>query len=106
MFLFGVRIVISFSMRFKILLRSGWSWPRAVNIPRRLFMSAVLNILVSMAAVRCDSVNMLQVEWEGLKLFSWFIFGVIVSCIWGFGFVLLVCFLFLFFILNISSFFH
>jgi hypothetical protein len=52
-----VRAVISFSMRFKILLRSGWSGPRAVSISRRLRMFAVLNILVSMAAMRYVVVN-------------------------------------------------
>jgi hypothetical protein len=50
-FLFGVRVVVSFSMRFKI-LKMGWSGPRAVNILRRLFMSVVLDVLVRVAAVR------------------------------------------------------
>jgi hypothetical protein len=55
--LFGVRGVISFSLRFKILLRNGWSGPRAVSISRRLFMSLVLNVLVRVAAVRYFAVN-------------------------------------------------
>jgi hypothetical protein len=46
-----VRVVVSFSMRFKI-LKMGWSGPRAVNILRRLFMSVVLDVLVRVAAVR------------------------------------------------------
>jgi hypothetical protein len=44
-------------MRFKILLNKGWSGPRAVTMPRRLFMSAVLNVRVSMAAVRYAIAN-------------------------------------------------
>ena len=64
-----MRVVISFSMRFKILLKSGWSGLRAVTIPRRLFMSWVLNVLVSLAAVRYNAVNnAVQVGWKGLEL--------------------------------------
>jgi hypothetical protein len=40
-----------------VLLNRGWRVPRAVNIPRRLFKSAVLNVLVRVAAVMYVAVN-------------------------------------------------
>jgi hypothetical protein len=52
-----VRVVISFSVRFKMVLNRGWGGPRAVSISRRLFKSAVLNVLVRVAAVRYVAVN-------------------------------------------------
>ena len=55
-------------MRFKILLKMGWSGQRADSIARRLFMSWVLNVLASVAAVRYKAVNMVQVGWKGLEL--------------------------------------
>jgi hypothetical protein len=42
-------------------------------------MSWVLNVWVSMAAMGYDAVNIVQVGLEGLKLFGWFILGVIVG---------------------------
>jgi len=50
--LFGVRIFISFSMRFKIMLNKRRRGPSALNISRRLLMSVLLNVFVSIAAVR------------------------------------------------------
>jgi hypothetical protein len=41
-----------FSMRFKIMLNMGRRGPSAVSISRRLLMSVLLNVLVSIAAVR------------------------------------------------------
>jgi hypothetical protein len=51
-FLFGVRAVISFSMRSNILLNIVGVGLGRRGISRRLFMSSLLNVLVSMAAVR------------------------------------------------------
>ena len=47
-----MRVVISFSMRFKMVLNKRWRGPSAVSISRRLLMSVVLNVFVSIAAIR------------------------------------------------------
>jgi hypothetical protein len=52
-----MKAVISFSMRVKMVLNGIWSGQRTVTISRRLRMFAVLNILVSMAAMRYVVVN-------------------------------------------------
>lgn len=48
----GVSLVIIFSMRLKMVFSRGRSGPSAVSISRRLLMSAVSNVLVSMAVMR------------------------------------------------------